>query len=118
MDWLRVQILFRVLLFHEEIGEEAFECFSRVAMDWAMSYPIITPECHTLGSTLIKKFFFVDNSTLLPQLLADYEHLAIVDETGAEAAASRLGFLADDPTTLGRPTGRKGVIITLWFKVD
>lgn len=108
MDWLRVQILFRVLLFHEEIGEKAFECFKRLAMEWAMSYPLITPECHTLGSTFIKNYFLVDNSTLLPHLLADYYHLVIVDEAGAEAAASRVDFLARDPTPLGRPTGKEG----------
>ena len=108
MDWLRIQILFRVLLIHEEIGEEAFDCFSRAAMDWSTSYPEITPECHTFGSTFIKKYFFVDNSTLLPLLLADYYHLAIVDEAGAEWAASRLGLLAANPTPLGRPTGQEG----------
>ena len=46
LDWLRVKILFRVLLFHEKIGEKAFECFSRVAMDWVKSYHVISPECH------------------------------------------------------------------------
>lgn len=108
LDWLRVKILFRVLLFHEKIGEKAFECFSRVAMDWVKSYPVIAPECHARGSIFIKKYFKVDNSTLLPHLLADYEHLVIVHEDGAEAAAYRMESLARDPTPLGRPSGREG----------
>ena len=74
LEWVRIQKLFLFLLHSEYTRNEALETFTHAAMEWAKTFPIIGPACHHIASEWIKRFFLIDNPSLVPLLLVDFHY--------------------------------------------
>ena len=107
-DWIRVVVLFRVLMAEEDLdfNIKMADAFSPIAMDWTSTYPQIGPVARKLGRSFILEYFKVDNPSLLPVLLHDWYHQAVLDEASTEAATFRLESLERDSSPLGWPNTR------------
>ena len=103
-----VIILFRALLHNPDVGLRASKDWNQVSAEWAKDYPAVNAVCQSLGEKWIHDWFLVGNPSILPLLLADYHHQAIMSEGGIEAANFGLESLADDLTPLGTPNDRAG----------
>ena len=105
----RVKLLFDAIVDNPELGREASTEFNKVSLAWAKpGYPRISPECGALGDEWIRRFYTVDNPTLLPLVLNRYWQIAHGTVCTPEWAAGVIMYLADDPTPLGWPNTSAG----------
>jgi len=106
----RINMLFRLLLRHEEMGESAVGAFRPVASAWVESpfYPRIALDVGQMGAEFIGQYFLVDNKYLLPLMSAEWHRLAIASEGSSGWAAFRIDALSWNPSPLGRPNHRGG----------